>query len=127
LEFDLLRGVPVLATESIVVHMATRPSALRSWGSALEWFPGLTQVVDGKRLSTELDGRNTAVHVRAGYLLQGLRPDLAEAIRVLLDQKGWKASKTWFGPRAKLVRHDAVWQIADTILPFDPRTLKTDE
>ena len=28
--------------------------------------------------------------------------------------------------RGKLLHHDAAWQIADTILPFDPRKLTAD-
>ncbi|MDT5031236.1 MAG: hypothetical protein QOC94_1407 [Actinoplanes sp.] len=33
-------------------------------------------------------------------------------------------TKTWFGGRRKIVRHDNRWQVADTLLPFDPRTLE---
>ena len=124
LEFRSLRGVPVLAAESILVHMAARPSAVRSWTSALEWFPELAQILTGESLVTELDKRSAAVRSRTGYLLQGLRPDLADVIRDLAPQNGMKGSKTWFGPRGKLLHHDAAWQIADTMLPFDPRTLR---
>jgi hypothetical protein len=52
-----------------------------------------------------------------GYLLQGLRPDIAGRIT-------GPSTKTWFGPRRTVIRHDSRWQVADTLLPFDPRTLK---
>ena len=121
LDPDALRDVPVLATESILVHMATSPRAVRSWASALEWLPDLAAEVSWKRLSVELADRPVTVRARAGYLVQGLRPDLAGRIRDLGPPHG----KTWFGPRGSLRRHDNVWQIADTILPFDPRNLSS--
>lgn len=55
--------------------------------------------------------------MRAAYLLSGLRLDLAEQLQSA--SKG----KVWFGPRGPLLRHDYRWQVADTLLPFDPRTL----
>ncbi|MGB4778759.1 type IV toxin-antitoxin system AbiEi family antitoxin [Microbacterium sp.] len=119
LDCQTLRAVPVLAVESVIVHMAARPSAVRSWASALEWFPEMTQLLALDPLERELARRPVSVRARTGYLLQGLRPDLADA----LLSAGPVGGKTWFGPRGKLRRHDAAWQIADTLLPFDPRTL----
>jgi hypothetical protein len=29
----------------------------------------------------------------------------------------------YFGPRAQMLRHDSRYLVADTLLPFDPRTL----
>jgi len=65
----------------------------------------------------ELDGRPATVTARLGYLLQRLRPDITE----LLPRP---STKTWFGPRRPTLRHDNQWQIADTLLPFDPRHLE---
>jgi len=115
-----LRTVPVLAPESVVVHMSARPSAVRSWASALEWLPELSRLLTLDAIHRELDGRPASVRTRTGYLLQSLRPDLADALR-----SNATTGKTWFGPRGKLRRHDASWQIADTLLPFDPRTLES--
>lgn len=119
LEYRTLRAVPVLAEESVIVHMTARPSAVRSWASAVEWLPEMAHVLALGRMERELADRPLSVRARTGYLLQGMRPDLAAAL--------WSATpvagKTWFGPRGKLRRHDATWQIADTLLPFDPRTL----
>lgn len=122
LSFQALHDVPVLAPESVIVHMAARPTAVRSWTSAVEWLPDIAQTLGAEPLLAELDGRASSVRSRTGYLLQGLRPDLAGAIRDLGPLRG----KAWFGPRRKLRRHDAAWQIADTLLPFDPRTLWED-
>jgi predicted transcriptional regulator of viral defense system len=115
-----IREVPVLASESALAHMAAKPADVRSWASAREWLPDLAAESDGGRLIAELSGRPPTVTARAGYLLQGLRPDLALRLR----KAPLPAGKTWFGPRGKLRRHDARWQIADTLLPFDPRALE---
>lgn len=115
-----IREVPVLAAESVLVHMAARPAAVRSWASAAEWLPGLAAEASWPALSAELHGRPASVIARTGYLLQALRPDLAAAARELSPP----ATKTWFGPRRSLLRHDNRWLIADTLLPFDPRTLE---
>lgn len=120
LDTPIIRSVPVLAPESVIVHMTTRPAAVRSWASALEWFPELTHSLTKEALMVELDQRSLSVRTRTGYLLQGLRPDLAAMLRTL----GISSSKGRFGPRGPLRRHDAAWQIADTLLPFDPRTLR---
>lgn len=120
------RGVPVLAPESVLVHMAARPAAVRSWASALEWLPELTESLSVEQVLTELAQRPASVQARTGYLLQGLRPDIALAIRGVWAIDGAKMNKTWFGPRGKLKRHDATWQIADTILPFSPSELRSE-
>jgi len=120
LDLQELRGVPVLAPESLLVHMATKPRAVRSWTSALEWLPELVGELSWERLSIELANRPAATSARTGYLIQGIRPDLASAVQELGPPHG----KTWFGPRGPLLRHDNTWQVADTSLPFDPRTLR---
>jgi len=119
LDYVVHRGVPVLTPESVVVHMAARPADVRSWSSALEWLPELAGMLRSDELNRELEGRTASIATRTGYLLQGLRPDLANSLHARTRSQG----KVWFGPRASLKRHDARWQIADTLLPFDPRTL----
>lgn len=112
------KGVPVLRPASVLVHLAAAPRRVRSWSSALEWLPDLAAEAELDEALRELDGRPATVAARLGYLLQGLRPDIAQHIEA-------PATKTWFGPRRQLVRHDNRWLVADTILPFDPRTLAT--
>jgi hypothetical protein len=120
LPVDWFHDAPALPLESVVAHMCAKPNAVRSWASAIEWLPDVCAELDRNRLAAELTPRSGAVRVRAGYLLQSLRPDLAEAIRKLPAPNG----KTWFGSRGPLRRHDNHWQIADTLLPFDPRRLE---
>jgi len=112
-----LRGVPVHAPETLLVHLAYRPSQVRSWTSVGEWLPDLVHAVDGDRVVAELEGRDAAVGARVGYLVSGLRPSLARRMERFI------AGRVWFGPRGALRRHNARWQIADTVLPFDPVSL----
>lgn len=90
---------------------------VRSWASAAEWLPDVAAEVTTAMIVDELQERPKTVAARIGYLLQGLRPDIAEQI-------AGPSTKTWFGPRATVIRHDSRWQVADTLLPFDPRTLE---
>jgi predicted transcriptional regulator of viral defense system len=113
-------GVPILAIESIFVHLASKPQDVRSWTSTAEWLPAFAAEMKWEQLAQELKERRSTVKARLGYILQALCPDLAERIFSLFPP----GSKTWFGPRAKLKRHDNHWQIADTLLPFDPRKLE---
>ena len=113
------KGTPILAPESLIVHMAAKPRAVRSWQSALEWLPNLAESLDLESLLEEISGRNGAIISRTGYLIQGMRPDIADTIY----KKNKPGYKTWFGSHAALLRHDNKWLIADTLLPFDPRKM----
>ena len=117
LPYGTAKGVPVLRPASVLIHMAATPARVRSWASALEWLPEVAAEATADDVLAELDARPATISARAGYLLQGLRPDIAARI------VGPK-TKTWFGWRGKLVRHDSRWQVADTLLPFDPRALE---
>lgn len=113
------RGVPVLSADSVVVQMAAHPTHVRAWQSALEWLPDLAAEATRDRVAQELAGRPRAVAARAAYLLSGLRPDISAQVAPS------PAGKVWFGPREQLLRHDSTLLVADTILPFDPRTLSS--
>ena len=117
LPWETRQGVPVLSADSVLVHMATRPGQVRSWASALEWLPDVAADASPARAVIELVDRPSSVAVRLSYLLSGLRPDIADAVAPPLR------GKVYFGPRGRLLRHDAARQVADTLLPFDPRTL----
>jgi hypothetical protein len=117
LPYRTAKGVPTLQATSVLTHMASTPARVRSWSSAVEWLPDIAADITVADALTELEGRPATVGARLGYLLQGLRPDVAEKI-------ARPSTKTWFGPRRKLVRNDEPWKIADTILPFDPRDLE---
>jgi predicted transcriptional regulator of viral defense system len=111
------KGVPVLRPASILAHMAASPAGVRSWASALEWLPEVAAEAPADDVLAELQARPATVAARLGYMLQGVRPDIAGQIT-------GPSTKTWFGPRRAVVRHDSRWQVADTLLPFDPRTLE---
>ena len=117
LGYATAKGVPTLRPASVLAHMATSPSHVRSWTSALEWLPDVVAEATADDVHAELRDRHATVTARLGYLLQGLRPDLAGQIT-------GPSTKTWFGPRSRVIRHDSRWQVADTLLPFDPRNLE---
>ncbi len=112
-----VKGLPAHRPETILAHMATRPRDVRSWTSSEEWLSDVAADAQVDPVLTEMAGRPAAARVRLGYLLQRLRPDIADAMRPAVGQKAW------FGPRGPLLRHSAPWQVADTVLPFDPAAL----
>jgi hypothetical protein len=114
---QMAKGVPVLQPASVIVQMCAAPNRVRSWSSAQEWLPDLAAECDLDGVIAEVAGRPATVQARTGYLLQSMRPDIAAHLSPA-------RTKTWFGPRAPLIRNDERWLIADTILPFDPRTLE---
>ncbi len=112
-----IRDIPVHSPATVLVHLAHRPSDVRSWAAMLEALPDLIAVTSKDEIARELHGRPLATRVRLAYLTQSVWPELAEAIEIA------PAGKVWFGPRRKLLRHNAAWNVADTILPFGPELL----
>lgn len=112
-----IRGTPTHAPATILVHMAARPSAVRSWSAALEALPELLDLVDTVDLKQELTDRPAAVTTRLAYLVHGLAPELADSLAP--EDRG----TVWFGPRGSLKRHNQRFNVADTILPFSPKDL----
>jgi len=108
------KGVPVQRFETLLVHLATQPSRVGSWGGVAEWLGDVVVEAVEADVLRELEGRPKAVRVRLAYLLQGLWGELAE--RIGADAR----TKVWLGPRTKLRRHSQRWHVADSILPFDP-------
>jgi hypothetical protein len=113
----LIQGIPVHQPATILIHAAERPGQVRSWGALLELLPIINDEATVEEVSAELTGRTHATKVRLAYLLQSVNPDLARKLDIQ------PAGKVWFGPRASLKRHDARWNVADTVLPFSPRGL----
>lgn len=113
----LLKGVPALGAASLVVHLAERPTAVRAWTTVVEWLPELAADLLSETLLVELAGRTAATRVRTGYLLSGLRPDLADLVRSDVGPV------VRFGGRnTSLRRHASTWRVNDTALPSDPTT-----
>jgi len=114
LEAVRVQGLPVHRPATVLAHLATRPTDVRSWGSVLTCLPALLDASPEDEIRAELEGRPHSTRVRFAYLVNGLAPDLVE--RLAIEPAG----KVWFGPRGPLRRHDAHWQIADTVLPTPP-------
>ncbi len=114
------RGVAALAPASIVVHMAASPAQVPSWQSAAEWLPDVAYEMSTDETLAELAGCKDSIRARTGYLLQGMRPDIAGAIM----ESGAPTAKVRFGPRTSSLRNDERWKVADTLLPFDPREME---
>ena len=111
------KGAPVHALETILVHLAARPTAVRSWSAVLEALPDVVAEVAHADVRKEVSGRPAAVATRLAYLVHGLSPDLAVAV------KPQDHGKVWFGPRGPLKRHNSEFNIADTVLPVNPAIL----
>jgi predicted transcriptional regulator of viral defense system len=116
-----LRDAPVHALATVLVHLAARPTDVRSWGGVLDVLPDLVAAVaqaapNGGRdaLERELHGRPASVRTRLAYLLHGVAPGWAAALAPSSH------GKVWFGPRGPLRRHHAALEVADTILPMSP-------
>lgn len=109
------KGVPCHRPETILVHLAHDPAAPRSWTSVLEWLADLAAEAQSAVFSAELSDRPRSTAIRAGYLLSGLRPDLAAPLQ---DRAGQVVR---FGPRTgPLRRHVGSWRVLDYLLPSDP-------
>jgi hypothetical protein len=116
----LIDGLPVHQAATILVHIAHRPTQVRSWGAVLEILPTLTEAVTPDALRTELKGRPKATSTRLAYLIARIAPNLLTAF-VAQRSKGL----VWFGPRRRSVRYDNEWNVADTILPMSPSAVAT--
>lgn len=112
------KGVPVHRPESVLAHLAASPSSVRFWSSVLEWLPDLAADLDVDVVAAELANRPVATRVRAGYLISGMRPDVADLVRTDVGDV------VRFGARgAEQVRHDGTWRVLDSLLPVDPTRL----
>lgn len=112
------KGVLSLAPEAIVIQMVERPSSVRSWDSASEWLPDVMAEMNEGDMLKELEGKFTATAQRTGYLLQGVRPDLAEKIRENVRVN----SVARFG-QGKPKRYSARWKVVDSELSWNPEEM----
>lgn len=121
-----LRDVPVHALATVLVHLADRPTDVRSWGLVMEALPALVDAVieagGREQLDVELRSRPASVSVRLAYLVHGVAPSLADGLAAL------DHGVVWFGPRDERTRrfHPA-YQVADTVLPMAPGELRPAE
>ena len=115
----IISNVTVLARESVIIQMAVKPSSVPSWASVPEWLPGFCAELSPNEIVEELANRSPYVSQRLGYLIQSMRPDIADDI----IRKTRPKSNAWFGERKQSLRYDKRFMVADTYLPFDPREL----
>lgn len=119
LEPTEVEGLPVHRPATVLVHLASHPSQVRSWSGVLERLGDLVRSTTEEELRQELRGRPVATRVRLAYLLSGVAPDVADRLRIR------PAGNVWFGPRRKVRHYDSTWHVADTVLPISPAELES--
>jgi hypothetical protein len=120
LPYQSISDVPVLSRESVIVQMVTKPSSVPSWASVPEWLSDFCINISIEDIITELENRPQSVAIRFLYLIQGLRPDIADEMQRSVISK----NTIWFGDRKKALRFDNKFMVADSLLPFDPRKME---
>jgi len=110
--------LPVHRTSTILVHIAARPGDVRGWTAFAEALPELAARSSADELEQEMRDRPAAVRPRLAYLLSGVAPLVADSL-----QPAAPSSVTWFGSSRTSRRYDKRFNVADGLLPFDPRTL----
>lgn len=148
---QLVNGLPVHHAASVLVHLAAKPAAVRNWPVFAESLADLValaistdQVSESEkrngtrpladapgrqrggqnfalgRLRVELAGRSRATTVRLAYFLGGIAPEVASQL-----QPRPAPGVVYFGPRQPSRRFSARFNVADTLLPFDPMELQS--
>jgi hypothetical protein len=110
--------IPVHQPSTILVHLAARPGDVRGWTTFAEALPELAARSRADDLERELEGRPGTVRSRLAYLVSGVAPEVADHLQPVTPQ-----SVTWFGHSRTSRRFDKQFNVADGLLPFDPRTL----
>jgi predicted transcriptional regulator of viral defense system len=110
--------LPVHQPGTILVHLATKPGDVRGWTTFAEALPELAARSPLDDLERELKGRPSTVRPRLAYLLSGVAPAVADRLQPARPQ-----SVTWFGRSRVSCRFDKRFNVADGLLPFDPRAL----
>jgi len=118
--YQYISDVPVLSRECVIVHMVTKPSSVPSWASVPEWLPDFCIDISVDDVLIELEPKAQSVAQRLAYLIQGVRPDIAD----VMQKKVLSKNTAWFGERKKAQRFDKKFMVADSLLPFDPRNLE---
>jgi predicted transcriptional regulator of viral defense system len=110
--------LPVHRAAAILVHLAAKPGDVRGWTTFAEALPELAARSTAEELEQELRSRPAAVRSRLAYLVSGVTPAVADRL-----QPAAPPSVTWFGSSRTSSRYDKRFNVADGLLPFDPRTL----
>lgn len=110
--------LPVHQPATILVHLATKPGDVRGWMAFAEALPELAVRSPVDDLDKELAGRPDTVRSRLAYLLSGVAPAVADRLQPVRPMP-----VTWFGRSRTSRRFDKRFNVADGLLPFDPREL----
>jgi predicted transcriptional regulator of viral defense system len=110
--------LPVHQAGTILIHLATRPGDVRGWATFADALPELVARSPVDDLERELKGRPSTVRPRLAYLLSGVAPAVADRLQPARPQ-----AVTWFGRSRTSRRFDKRFNVADGLLPFDPRAL----
>ncbi len=113
LEPEMLESVPVQRPASLLVHLASRPTDVRSWTVFVEALPDLVAGTSAEELATEIRSRSGSTRARLGYLLEGQGTNHLHLADLGVVRP---AGTIRFGPREGKVHYDARWNIADTVL-----------
>jgi hypothetical protein len=113
LEPEMLEGIPVQRPASLLLHLVSRPSDVRSWTVFVDALPDLVAGTSAEELAAETRSRSSSTRARLGYLLEG-----QDTAHLHLSDLGVvrPTGTIWFGPRDRKVHYDARWNIADTVL-----------
>jgi hypothetical protein len=110
--------LPVHQPATILAHLAAKPGDVRGWTTFAEALPELAARSTADDLEEELKHRPSTVRPRLAYLLGGVAPAVADRL-----QPTKPPSVTWFGRARTSRRYDKRFNVADGLLPFDPRAL----
>ena len=113
-----LEQLPVHQPATILAHLATKPGDVRDWTTFAEALPDLAERSPINDLDKELHQRPTTVRPRLAYLLSGVAPKTADLLQPTKPN-----NVTWFGRSRVTRRFDKRFNVADGLLPFDPREL----
>lgn len=113
-----LRGLPVEAPATTLVHLATHPAHVSSWEAIVMALPDLAAATTADELRIEVNHRPPTVSARLGYLLEGVAPNLVQEADLRPTP-----TVTRIGPPEAPARFNSRWNIADNQLPVDPTTL----
>ncbi len=113
LEPEVVEGLPVQRPASLLVHLASRPTDVRSWTVFVEALPDLVTGTSAEEMAKEVRSRSGSTRARLGYLLEGQDTDHLHLTDLGVVRP---AGTIWFGPRDGKVHYDARWNIADTVL-----------
>jgi len=114
-----IEQLPVHRRATILVHLAAKPGDVRGWTTFAEALPELAAQSTAEDLEQELRSRPGTVRRRLAYLISGVAPALADRLEPCVPP-----SVTWFSSSRASHRYDARFNVADGLLPFDPRTLE---